>query len=160
MHSAFYMLVIVGVFGCLILEVTGNDTEESLADILLRGETLNNETTIELLNGTAIGNETYPVSTVRSMLDLVHPVVAIKAFYEQSRQQIQQWMEKPNSYLMMMSALMGMLTAFVAVLLFCFIYSLCIRCYSQGRKHRISSLANRLDDGNKLIVPKGDSDIV
>uniref|UniRef100_A0A0M3HQQ6 RxLR effector protein n=1 Tax=Ascaris lumbricoides TaxID=6252 RepID=A0A0M3HQQ6_ASCLU len=162
MHAIFYSLTVVGVLACL----AGGSARDVAADkavvnllqraVEVEGDAdAHNKTIIDLLNETTTANET----TVHGTLDLGHPIIAMEAFYEHSRQRIHHWMERPYAYLMVMSALIGMSSAFMIVLLFCLVNWMCKRCHARRRQRRFVPIPKQVDDGKRLIESKAnDSD--
>lgn len=101
MHAIFYSLTVVGVLACL----AGGSARDVAADkavinllqraVEVEGDAdAHNKTIIDLLNETTTANET----TVHGTLDLGHPIIAMEAFYEHSRQRIHHWMVNVINY--------------------------------------------------------------
>uniref|UniRef100_A0A915B8J8 Uncharacterized protein n=2 Tax=Parascaris TaxID=6254 RepID=A0A915B8J8_PARUN len=166
MPAIFCSLTVIGVLACLAggsaVDVAA---DKAVVDLLQRAVEVEgdvdvyNKTITDPLNETTTTNET----AVHGTLDLGHPIIALEAFYEHSRQRIHQWMEQPHAHLMVMSALIGMSSALVTAFLFCLVNWMCKRCHARKRRRRFVSIPRQVDDGKRLIdsrVNDSDNDLI
>ncbi|VDK51819.1 unnamed protein product [Anisakis simplex] len=161
MPNVVKLLVLIGIVECssLVLADEVSDLDEHdrrVIELLQRGDVFDNETIIEIFNGTEFVNDTFPSNITNAtterptaVIDLAQPIEAVKKIYERSRRHLHQFMDKPYANVMVASALVGVLTTLVAILLFCFLYSISTRCCSRRRKARMAN-AN-YDDDQTLI---------
>lgn len=64
--------------------------------------------------------------------------------------------ESTYSHMMILSALVGVLSAFVTLLLLYMLYSLFRKCRSRRRQHKIVDIVSQLNDGKNPFETKTD----
>uniref|UniRef100_A0A915CEK5 Uncharacterized protein n=1 Tax=Parascaris univalens TaxID=6257 RepID=A0A915CEK5_PARUN len=78
--------------------------------------------------------------------------------YENSRERIHLWMEESTySHMMILSALVGVLSAFVTLLLLYILYLLFRKCRSRRRQHKIVDIKSTFVMSNDVPNETGTS---
>uniref|UniRef100_A0A915CDJ1 Uncharacterized protein n=1 Tax=Parascaris univalens TaxID=6257 RepID=A0A915CDJ1_PARUN len=96
-------------------------------------------------------------TNVAPKFDLTHPLATVEALYENSRERIHLWMEESTySHMMILSALVGVLSAFVTLLLLYILYLLFRKCRSRRRQHKIVDIVSQLNDAKNPFETKTD----
>ncbi|KHN78998.1 hypothetical protein Tcan_15353 [Toxocara canis] len=148
MQGIFYAAAVIGVLTHSVFGVLRNETGKEVVEALQRNATSGNESIVIVHNDT---------TTDDLSLDITHPIIAAEVLYENYRRKMHDWMEDSSTYLVMMSAMAGALSAFVTFLLCAFYVYLC-RCRSRRRQHKTVDIVNRLNDNKNPFEVNDDSD--